>query len=129
MEEFLCKQTICKGSLKWSPTCWAPGTRKIVEDNFSMDSVGPGGGGEDMGSGFRIIQGYYIHCACYYYYYISTILNQDDSSILHSVHMVFRLLYQLYHQAIDLGMLGTHYRGSRKECLGRCWHQPYAGGS
>ena len=107
-EEFLCKQIICKGSLQWSPTYLTPGTRKIVEDNFSMDSAEPGGDGEDMGGGFRMIQGHYNHCAWYFCYYISSIWN---------------------HQAIDPGMLGTHYRGSRKECLGRCWHQPYVGNS
>ena len=108
MGEFLCKQTICKGSLQWSPTCLTPGTRKNCGRQFFHGLVVPGGDGEDMGGGFRMIQGHYIHCAWYFYYYISCTWN---------------------YQAIDPGMLGTRYRGSRKDCLGRCWHQPYVGDS
>ena len=51
----------------WSPAFLASGT-DFVEDNFSMDWNGWGGGND-----FRRIQVHYIYCALYfYYYYISS---------------------------------------------------------
>ena len=53
---------ICIGHLNAAfPTFLAPKT-SFMEDKFSTDSEGRGGG-------FRIIQAHYIYCALYFYYY------------------------------------------------------------